>query len=90
MKLSELKEIIDRRIQTMPRSADYEVSVVTFQYGSIGGSPKTEVIRAENGFDWDNGHFLLYTKDQVQKLTPEEVEKQKQEYKEKHYTPIKH
>lgn len=60
MKLSELKDIVDRSIESQPRQADSEVVIaVKMPYSTVGAIPTVPVKLAWNGFDWEAGKFML-------------------------------
>lgn len=67
MKLIELKTIIDRSLENA-RHTDSEVVVaVKMPFTTVGAIPTVPVDLAFNGFDWDNGKFILTPKEN---LTP--------------------
>lgn len=59
MKLSELKQHVDRAI-SLHRHEDPEVVIsVELPYSTIGGTPVVDVKTAQLGFDWDSGKFFI-------------------------------
>jgi RPA family protein len=49
------------------------LQVEVFRPGSVGGTPRVQIIGMQAGFDWDNGAMLLKPECQLTTLTPEEV-----------------
>lgn len=56
MKLSELKKIIDERLE---QGGDLEV-VIPDNRPSVGPISTTKVFSAGSGFDWNSGYFIIY------------------------------
>lgn len=68
MKLSELKQLIDRYTTLQRLHDDPDVVVmIKLPYSTVGGVPTVKVKYAQMGFDWDSGKFLLSTEED---LTP--------------------
>ena len=64
MKLSELKEQIDRIVEYAPRDADSEVMVgIRLPYTTVGAMPMMEITSIHQGFDWEHGKIILSTKE---------------------------
>lgn len=63
MTLTDLQFYVDRMMlhadSNHKNPDDIHVGIVTTQYGSIGGTPLTEIQSIEMGFDWDNGKCLI-------------------------------
>lgn len=60
MKLSELKSLVDRAVETSRNYEDHEVVVaVKLPYTTVGAIPTVPVKLAFKGFDWENGKFIL-------------------------------
>lgn len=59
MKLSELRDRIERTLQVQPRNADLEVVVVR-RDPSMGAKASSKITNAGAGFDWDHGKFELF------------------------------
>ena len=62
MKVYELKQILDHA-----RDDDEVMIAVKLPYVTIGAIPMVAVKSAANGFDWENGKFILRTEEE---LTP--------------------
>jgi hypothetical protein len=64
MKLSELKEQIDRIVEYAPRDADSEVMVaIKLPHTTVGATPMMEITSIMQGFDWEKGKIILRTKE---------------------------
>jgi len=64
MKLSELKEQIDRIVEYAPRDADSEVMVaIKLPHTTVGAIPMMEITSIMQGFDWEHGKIILRTKE---------------------------
>lgn len=59
MKLSELKNIIDKSLAFNKNSGDCDVVVRIHKPNSVGGTPSVDVRNVSLGFDWDVGKFLI-------------------------------
>lgn len=67
MKLSELKAFIDNNEKIfLPPDQDVVIAI-TLPYSTVGAMPTVPVRLVANGFDWENGKFILYPEEQ---LTP--------------------
>ena len=67
MKLSYLKQIIDR-ITVLNKHEDPEVVVeITLPYSTIGANPCVEVKSANLGFDWNKGKFIFNPSERLTK-----------------------
>lgn len=66
MTVNELQDLLARIVKAHPRTAEYVVSVIVTRKGSIGGTPTTEVREVYGGVDWDSGHLLIKTEDDLQ------------------------
>jgi hypothetical protein len=66
MKLSELKAIIDRKVQFMKYDQDVVIST-KLPYSTVGAMPTVPVRLVANGFDWENGKFIIFPEEE---LTP--------------------
>jgi hypothetical protein len=59
MKLSELKRIVDLSMDAK-YAGDSDVMVrIRLPYATVGAMPMVAVKSAQNGFDWENGKFIL-------------------------------
>lgn len=68
MKLSDLKQLIDRYTSIQRLHDDPDVVVmIKLPYSTVGGVPTVKVKYAQMGFDWDSGKFLISTEED---LTP--------------------
>lgn len=67
MKLTELKQIVDRYLSLQPREDSNIVVSIKLPYSSVGGQPTVGVKSAQLGFDWDWGKLIFYTEED---LTP--------------------
>ena len=68
MKLSELKALVDRAVETSRDYEDHEVVVaVKLPYTTVGAIPMVAVKSVNKGFDWENGKFIIRTEEE---LTP--------------------
>lgn len=68
MKLSELKALVDRAVETSRDYEDHEVVVaVKLPYTTVGAIPMIAVKSVNKGFDWENGKFIIRTEEE---LTP--------------------
>ena len=68
MKLSELKALVDRAVETSRDYEDHEVVVaVKLPYTTVGAIPVVAVKSVNKGFDWENGKFIIRTEEE---LTP--------------------
>lgn len=76
MKLSELKQWVDRQIQYQGLHEDPEVVIsIKLPYSTVGGSPFVKVKSVQMGFDWDDGKFFINPEEE---LTPSDREFAKQ------------
>jgi hypothetical protein len=66
MTVKELKHIIDSQLKAMPRFEDWEV-VISTEEPSVGSSSSVPARSAGFGFDWDNGKFFVYPKEDLVK-----------------------
>lgn len=63
-----------QRIDSLsPRNGQLELSIVTNATGTVAGKPVTSVWQIQPGFDWNKNQLLIYPKDQLTKLTREDV-----------------
>jgi len=70
MKLSELKEYIDRIMEYAPRDANSEVMIaIKLPYATVGARPMKPITGIMQGFDWEKGKIILSTDEP---LTPYE------------------
>jgi len=68
MKLSELKTLVDRAVETSRDYEDHEVMVaIKLPYTTVGAIPMVAVKSVNKGFDWENGKFIVRTEEE---LTP--------------------
>lgn len=67
MKLTDLKQIVDRYLSLQPRDDSNVFVSIKLPYSTVGGQPTVGVKSAQLGFDWDAGKFILYTEED---LTP--------------------
>ncbi len=68
MKLTELKQIIDRYVSLQRPHEDHNVAVaIKLPYSTVAGQPTVIVKSAQLGFDWDAGKLIFYTEED---LTP--------------------
>lgn len=68
MKLSELKQLIDRYTTLQRLHDDPDVVVmIKLPYSTVVGVPTVKVKYAHMGIDWDSGKFLISTEED---LTP--------------------
>ena len=68
MKLSDLKRIIDLRLENaLPHEDDIVRIAIKLPYQTVGAIPMVDVKSAQFGFDWENGSFILYPEEE---LTP--------------------
>lgn len=76
MKLSELKQYIDRQVQLMRSDEDPEVVIsIKLPYSTVGGTPFVKIKTMGMGFDWDMGKFFLFPEEN---LTPSDRDFAKQ------------
>lgn len=61
---------------------DWKVSVVISSPGSVGGTPKEQITKFGAGFDWDAGHFMLYTDAPLKRTTADAEELIRKAYEE--------
>lgn len=66
-------EIAERIIGQTSRGLDCEARIVVQSQGSVGGTPTVAVSRVEAGFDLDSGKFLIYPKQTLATLTPDDI-----------------
>lgn len=60
MKLRELKQLVDRAVETARDYEDHNVVIaVKLPYNTVGARPTVPVKLAFKGFDWENGLFIL-------------------------------
>ena len=74
MKLSELKQLVDRHI-LMDRDDPEVVVRIKMPYTTVGGMPTVKIKNAQMGFDWDSGKFIFSTEED---LTPSDRDFAKQ------------
>jgi|GEM_PF-4134704 len=68
MKLSELKEYIDRIMEYAPRDANSEVMIaIKIPWATVGARPMRPITGIMQGFDWEQGKIILSTDEH---LTP--------------------
>lgn len=68
MKLSELKYLVDRAVETSQDYEDHEVVIaVKLPYTTVGAIPMVAVKSVNKGFDWENGKFIIRAEEN---LTP--------------------
>ena len=68
MKLSELKEHIDRIMEYAPRDANSEVMIaIKLPQSTVGARPMRPITGIMQGFDWEQGKIILSTDEH---LTP--------------------
>ena len=68
MKLSELKQQIDRIVEYAPRDANSEVMIdIKLPRLTIGARPMRPITGIMQGFDWEQGKIILSTDEH---LTP--------------------
>lgn len=68
MKLSELKELVDRAVKTSRDYEDHEVVIaVKLPNTTVGAIPMVAVKSVNKGFDWENGKFIIRAEEE---LTP--------------------
>jgi hypothetical protein len=68
MKLSELKDLIDRHMSIHSGRDDPEVVVrIHLPYTTVGGQSHSPVRTVQAGFDWDRGKFFVVPENE---LTP--------------------
>ena len=72
MTAQELYDALGRHLHDSNK--DWKVSVVVSAPGSVGGTPKELVTKFGAGFDWDSGHFMLYTEKPLKVTTLEAEE----------------
>lgn len=75
MKLSELKQYVDRYVSLQPREDANVVVSIKLPYSTIGVQPFVAVKSVQMGFDWDAGKFFIYTEED---LTPSDRDFAKQ------------
>ena len=64
MKLSELKEYIDRIMEYAPRDANSEVMIaIKLPYATVGARPMKPITDIMQGFDWQKGKIILSTEE---------------------------
>lgn len=59
MKLSELKQFVDRQLEFNGREDPEVVIRIKMPYTTVGGSPTVKIKTVQMGFDWDSGKFML-------------------------------
>lgn len=52
----------------------HKLAVQVYDPGRIGGTPCSEVTDIHAGIDWNSGTILISTKEQLTRLSPEDVE----------------
>lgn len=67
MKLSELKQFVDRQLEFNGREDPEVVIGIKMPYTTVGALPTVKVKTVQMGFDWDSGKFMLYPEED---LTP--------------------
>lgn len=68
MKLRELKQLVDRAVETSRDYEDHEVVIaVKLPYTTVGAIPMVAVKSVNKGFDWENGKFIIRAEEE---LTP--------------------
>jgi hypothetical protein len=75
MKLSELKQFVDRQLEFNGREDPEVVIRIKMPYTTVGASPTVKVKTVQMGFDWDSGKFMLYPEED---LTPSDRDFAKQ------------
>lgn len=75
MKLSELKQFVDRQLEFNGREDPEVVVRIKMPYTTVGASPTVKVKNVQMGFDWDAGKFMLYPEEE---LTPSDRDFAKQ------------
>jgi hypothetical protein len=73
MKAADLANVIQRSIETNPADADADAYITVYSPGTLGAQPTVGIDRANFGFDWDHGKFLIRPTQHLTKLTREEV-----------------
>jgi len=71
MKLQGLIDVINN--SNISTDRDINVRVVVHSPGSLGSTPAVDVKQIAFGIDWDNNTLLIYTDDDLTRLTPEQV-----------------
>ena len=83
MTLLELYNILERQIilceesKYDPNTIKVKVPITTIT--SIGGTPCVDVNRANIGFDWDNGKFMIYPDKSLSLTDNDQLEKMRKE-----------
>lgn len=72
MKLIELKNIIDRYIESNPRYEEYDVRIEVIRKGAVGGTPTVDIKSIHPGFDWDNHKFIIHTNVPIKEISVED------------------
>ena len=68
MKLRELKQLVDRAVETARDYEDHEVVIaVKLPNTTVGAIPMVAVKSVNKGFDWENGKFIIRAEEE---LTP--------------------
>ena len=72
MKLSELHQLVNRTYDASRPHNDPEVVIrVRLPFTTVGAMPTVGVKQGQQGFDWENGKFIL---EPVEQLTPSDRE----------------
>lgn len=74
MKLDQAVDILTRPELVMQHaSRPHKLAVQVFDPGRIGGTPCSEVTGIHVGFDWNAGKVLITTKEQLTRLSEEDL-----------------
>lgn len=74
MKLSELKQFVDRALEYQ-RDDPQVVIQIRLPYSTVGAQPSVQVKSVHMGFDWDQGKFIFTPEEE---LTPSDRDFAKQ------------
>lgn len=82
MNLLELKQIIDRTIDTVHNPEQVTVRISTFKTGTAGHLPCTDVKSAWKGFDWEAGSFIITPEKDLREIDRDEIKSLRNQYEE--------
>lgn len=93
MKLSELKQMVDRAVEQCERyhnnPDNITVRIPTYKTGTAGHIPCTDVKSANMGFDWEASSFLIRPEKELREIDRDEIKALRDKYEELSWTHYK-